>query len=91
MAQDGLGDLVADGDDGLSEVIGSWKIIASRLPRRSRRVSSGTSSRSMPSKRIEPETSAVLGSRPMMASEVTLLPQPDSPTRPERRAVGTLS
>ena len=54
---------------GLSEVIGSWKIIASRLPRRSRRVSSGTSSRSTPSKRTEPVTSAeCFDSRPMIAS-----------------------
>ena len=76
---------------GLSEVIGSWKIIASRLPRRSRRVSSGTSSRSKPSKRIEPETSAeCFGSSPMMASEVTLLPQPDSPTRPSVAPLATL-
>ena len=76
---------------GLSEVIGSWKIIASRLPRRSRRVWSGTSSRSKPSKRIEPVTSAeCFDSRPMMASEVTLLPQPDSPTRPSVAPLATL-
>ena len=76
---------------GLSEVIGSWKIIASRLPRRSRRVSSGTSSRSKPSKRIEPETSAeCFDNSPMMASEVTLLPQPDSPTRPSVAPLATL-
>ena len=68
---------------GLSEVIGSWKIMASRLPRRSRSVWSGSSRRSKPSKRIAPETSAdCFGNRPMMASEVTLLPQPDLPTRP---------
>ncbi len=43
MAQDRLDDLIADGIAGLSEVIGSWKIIASRLPRRSRRVALGLS------------------------------------------------
>jgi hypothetical protein len=31
-----LGDLAADGDSGLSAVIGSWKIIEMRLPRRRR-------------------------------------------------------
>ncbi len=76
---------------GLSEVIGSWKIIASRLPRRSRKVWSGTSSRSNPSKRIEPVTSAeCFDSKPMMASEVTLLPQPDSPTSPSVAPLATL-
>ena len=35
VAQQRLADLVADGEAGLSEVIGSWKIIAMRLPRRS--------------------------------------------------------
>ena len=68
---------------GLSDVIGSWKIIASRLPRRSRSVCVGSFSRSKPSKRIAPEISArCFGSSPMIASDVTLLPQPDSPTRP---------
>ena len=76
---------------GLSEVIGSWKIIASRLPRRSRKVWSGTSSKSKPSNRIEPETSAeCFDNSPMMASEVTLLPQPDSPTRPSVAPLATL-
>ena len=37
----------------------------------------------MPSKVTRPLTSAPpFGNRPMMASEVTLLPQPDSPTMP---------
>ena len=36
VAHERLADLVADREAGLSEVIGSWKIMASRLPRRSR-------------------------------------------------------
>ena len=68
---------------GLSEVIGSWKIMAIRLPLRSRMTLSGTSQSSRPSKRIEPEIVAVsIGNRRMMASADTLLPEPDSPTTP---------
>ncbi|MDP9882705.1 hypothetical protein J2W21_000184 [Sinomonas atrocyanea] len=37
-------------------------------------------SSSRPSKRIEPESTAVGAWRPMTASEVIDLPQPDSPT-----------
>ncbi len=76
---------------GLSEVIGSWKIIAMRLPRRAR-ISSGVSvARSLPSKRTVPALMRPwpLGSRPMMDSEVTLLPQPDSPTMPSVRPAAT--
>ncbi|MCS3728082.1 hypothetical protein FHR88_003121 [Bradyrhizobium betae] len=75
----------------MSEVIGSWKIIASRLPRRSRSIWSGVFSRSKPSKRIAPDISALcFGSNPMIASDVTLLPQPDSPTRPSVAPLATL-
>src|SRR5215218_7514662 len=66
---------------GLSEVIGSWKIMAIRSPRRSARSRSVSVSRSWPSNRAEPDTiRAGVGRSPMRASEVTLLPQPDSPT-----------
>ena len=41
----------------------------------------GRRRRSRPSKTTEPEMSACGGSSPMMAREVTLLPEPDSPTR----------
>jgi len=67
---------------GLSEVIGSWKIIEIRLPRTSRISSSSSASRSVPSSMIEPPTILPGGSgtRRMIDSAVTLLPQPDSPT-----------
>src|SRR3954471_10432127 len=69
---------------GLSELIGSWKIIAMRSPRSSRRRSGGWRSRSSPSNRISPPAMRPggCGTRPMIASAVTLLPQPDSPTSP---------
>jgi hypothetical protein len=67
---------------GFNEVIGSWKIIAIRSPRRSARSRSVSVSRSRPSKVAEPATirAGGVGSSPMRASDVTLLPQPDSPT-----------
>ncbi len=37
---------------------------------------------SRPPKRMEPRTLALLGSNPMVASAVTDLPDPDSPTMP---------
>ena len=37
---------------------------------------------SRPSKRIAPEVSAPSGSRPIIASAVSVLPEPDSPTMP---------
>src|SRR6266567_6413019 len=69
---------------GLSEVIGSWKIMAIRLPRISRISASERASRSRPSNRTAPETTrpSLAGSRRIMDSAVTLLPQPDSPTIP---------
>src|SRR5215469_15084996 len=72
---------------GLSDVIGSWKIIEIWLPRRSR-ISAGLSfRRSMPSNRISPEAirPGGRGINPMIESAVTLLPQPDSPTMPSVR------
>ena len=68
---------------GLSEVIGSWKIIEMSLPRTSRRSSSGSVTRSRPSSRIWPAT--IRPGRlmsPRMDMAVMLLPQPDSPTTP---------
>src|SRR3954452_867448 len=73
---------------GLSDVIGSWKIIARRLPRSSRKRSSGASSRSKPSKRIEPVTSAAcFDNRPMIAREVTLVSAAGFADQSERRAM----
>jgi hypothetical protein len=69
---------------GFSDVIGSWKIIATWRPRRSRIASSLRWSRSIPSNVDLPadDRPAGLASSRKMASEVTLLPQPDSPTIP---------
>lgn len=68
---------------GFSEDSGSWKIIASLLPRMSRSFFGLIRSRSSPSKTARPPTvTPLLGSRPIRAREVTDLPQPDSPTRP---------
>ena len=67
---------------GLSAVIGSWKIIDMRAPRSSRRRSSPAASRFSPSSRIlPPETGSVFGRSPMIVCAITLLPEPDSPTR----------
>ena len=67
---------------GLSEVIGSWKIIEMRLPRILRISASLTPSRSVPSSVTEPPTIRPGGSGTsrMIDSALTLLPQPDSPT-----------
>src|SRR5829696_8021274 len=71
------------GTTGFSDDRGSWKIIAMSRPRRSRIAFSSSPSRLVPSKLATPSTLLPrLGSRPMIASDVTDLPQPDSPTRP---------
>src|SRR3954467_8759869 len=72
---------------GLSELIGSWKIIAIRSPRSARIRSGGNDRRSTPSNRISPPAMRPggCGTSPMMESAVTLLPQPDSPTMPSVR------
>ncbi len=67
---------------GLSEVIGSWKIIEIALPRSARISSSSMWSRSRPSSRTAPPTirPGGVGTRRIIDSAVMLLPQPDSPT-----------
>ena len=69
---------------GLSEVIGSWKIIEMRLPRMRRIASSSRPSRSRRSRRMLPLAMVPggLGTSRITASEVTDLPHPDSPTMP---------
>ena len=64
---------------GFSDRDGSWKTIAMSAPRWRRIALSDRPSSSSPWKRTEPETVAVGGSRPMMARELTVLPEPDSP------------
>ena len=68
--------------DGFSEDIESWKIIAMRSPRMARISSSLSLSRSLPSNRISPFSMRPGGEgmRRRIDIEVTLLPEPDSPT-----------
>ncbi len=68
---------------GFSEVIGSWKIIEISAPRMSRSSRVGSAARLRPPKRISLPLWVIEfsgGSSPRIASEVTLLPEPDSPT-----------
>ena len=69
---------------GFSEVIGSWKIIEMRPPRISYIFSSERPTRFVPSRSIsDPPTMRPGGETSrIIESEVTLLPQPDSPTKP---------
>ena len=69
---------------GLRLVIGSWKIIATSLPRTAHISSSERSSRSRPLMRIAPPSILPGGSltKRMIDRAVTDLPQPLSPTKP---------
>src|SRR5437868_14039552 len=76
---------------GFNAVIGSWKIIAMREPRRRRRRAALASVSASPSSRISPPaSSSVFGSSPMIAWAITVLPEPDSPTRQSRSPRSTL-
>ena len=71
------------GTSGCRQANGSWKIIATSLPRTSRSSAGEAFSRSLPCSRISPlmfERFAF--SSPRIARFVTLLPEPDSPTMP---------
>ncbi|MNT79009.1 hypothetical protein D3C72_2183050 [compost metagenome] len=67
---------------GFSAVIGSWKIMAMRLPRSVCSSSRPACVMSRPASRIWPlsRVSTPLGNKPMTALDVTDLPEPDSPT-----------
>jgi hypothetical protein len=67
---------------GFSAVIGSWNTMPIRRPRRRPIAASSRPSSSVPSKRTEPLARAASGSRPISASAVIDLPQPDSPISP---------
>src|SRR6201991_2828333 len=69
---------------GCMALSGSWKIIAILPPRSLRTCSSVAVTNSWSSSQISPVTLALLRvrCRPRMPSEVTLLPEPDSPTMP---------
>jgi hypothetical protein len=63
--------------------MGSWKIIEIFSPLIVRISSFGTLSRSWPWKKTSPEMFACLASiSPITVRELTLLPEPDSPTMP---------
>jgi hypothetical protein len=62
--------------------MGSWKIIETPWPLILFSSASDAVSSSVLPKRTEPDTVAVRGSSPITASEVTDLPEPDSPTIP---------
>ena len=83
---DGFPDLVADGEDRFSEVIGSWKIIAISSPRIARIVDADAFARSMrdSSARANSSSPAVMrpppcSTRRMSDSAVTDLPDPGFP------------
>jgi hypothetical protein len=65
-----------------SAVIGSWKIMAISPPRTLRSSSAGMATRSRPRHSTRPLTWPGSRIRRMMERNVTLLPEPDSPTRP---------
>ena len=68
---------------GFNDDVGCWKIMASCWPRIERIWSARSLSRSRPSNVTVPASIRPGGgTRRMIDSEVTLLPQPDSPTRP---------
>ena len=64
---------------GLSDRAGSWNTIAMSLPRCLRSCASDRPISSLPRSRAEPLIVAVAGSRPMIARQPTVLPEPDSP------------
>ena len=65
---------------GLSEVCGSWNIMAIRLPLKLRIFFFGRARRSMPLNTTAPLISAVRGNNLVILSAVTDLPLPDSPS-----------
>ena len=83
MANQDLDDLLADRDrTGLSDVIGSWKIIARRSPRRSRIARSGSSRVAAVERTLPRDLGGCFRQQPHDGKAVTLLPQPLSPTIP---------
>ena len=65
---------------GFSDRDGSWNTIATSAPRCSRSRLSVSPISWAPSNRAEPVTTAPGGSSPMTARQLTVLPDPDSPT-----------
>src|SRR6516162_8424532 len=76
---------------GFSEVIGSWKIIPTSLPRTWRMPSSFSEEISCPSRTIFPPVMCPPGgSSCMIDSAVMVFPDPDSPTTPRHSPASTL-
>ena len=68
---------------GLSAVIGSWKIMAMPVPNSLRTSSRDISESTLPSKVMRPSRVTLLPvSRPIAARDITVFPEPDSPTMP---------
>ena len=67
---------------GLSEVIGSWKIIATFVPRTRLSCSGDRLRISCPLRRTLPVARPLAASSPMIDMKIWLLPEPDSPTMP---------
>jgi hypothetical protein len=65
---------------GFSDRVGSWNTMATLVPRCWRSCSSVSPISSVPANLAEPVTAAASGSRPMTARQLTVLPDPDSPT-----------
>jgi len=65
---------------GFSDRAGSWNTIATFAPRCRRSCSSVSPISWAPENRAEPVTTAPGGSSPMTARQLTVLPEPDSPT-----------
>ena len=65
---------------GLSDRAGSWNTIAMSAPRYSRMRSSLSPISCVPWNRAEPVTTALGGSSPTTARQLTVFPDPDSPT-----------
>jgi hypothetical protein len=81
MGQHRLRQLPADGVHRFIDVIGSWKIMEMRRLRKPFS-SDGLRPKLSPRNLIDPRTLALGGSSPMMASDMTDFPDPDSPTMP---------
>ena len=72
---------------GFSAVIGSWKTIAIRLPRMRRELPLARGQQVLADAveaNASPRRCSPSGSRPIIASAVSDLPDPDSPMRPTR-------
>ncbi len=65
---------------GFSDRAGSWNTIATSAPRCGRSWSSVSPISSASWNRAEPVTTALGGSSPITARQLTVLPDPDSPT-----------